>query len=138
MKTVDTTFHEKEKKTNEKSGKVEFFLPKGYEVKEESPTNIILKGGSNTYILFINPQEEPSSDVVYKATIDQYKNLDINKTYKQDHKFGFLTIKQLDNDKNEMTIGVGGAKITTQVKTSKLVEESKVMMQMVNSVNYNQ
>lgn len=136
LKSVDTTFHEKEKKPNEKSGKIEFFLPKGYKVTEEAPANIILKHGSNTYILFINPQEGTSSDVVYKATVAQYKKLYSKKTFTKDHTFGFVIIQQLEEDKNEMTIGVGGAKITTQVKTRNLEEEAKVMMQIVNSVVY--
>ncbi len=137
IKTVETTFNENVKKPNENSGKIEFFIPTGYEVKGESATNIILKNGNDTYILFINPQEDRSSKVVYQATVDQYKKLDTNKTYMNNNKFGFLTIKQLDNNQNEMTIGVGGAKITTQAKTSNLDKVSKVMMQIVNSVKYN-
>jgi hypothetical protein len=35
---------------------------------------------------------------------------------------------------NELTIGVGGTKITTQVKTSSLNTEAKVMTQIANSV----
>ena len=54
-----------------------------------------------------------------------------------DNKFGFLTIKQLKDDNvNELTIGVGGVKITTQAKTSDLNDYSKIMMQIVNSVKY--
>jgi hypothetical protein len=46
-----------------------------------------------------------------------------------------LTIKQLKDDNlNELTIGVGGAKITAQVKTSNLNDDSKDMMEIVNSV----
>jgi len=48
-----------------------------------------------------------------------------------------LTIKQLKDDNvNELTIGVGGVKITTQAKTSDLNDYSKIMMQIVNSVKY--
>lgn len=135
IKTVQTTFNEKEKKPNKKSGKIHFYLPASYEIKDESPTNIILKKGADTYILFINPQEETSSDVNYKATVDQYKALDTNEKFTHDNKLGFLTIKQLKDDNlNELTIGVGGAKITTQVKTSNLNDDSKDMMEIVNSV----
>lgn len=136
IKTVKATFNEKEKKPNKKSGKIQFYLPAGYEIKDESPNNIILKKGSDIYILFINPQENTTSDVVYKATIEQYKKLDTNEKFTDNHKLGFLTIKHLDDDKNELTIGSGGAKITSLVKTSNLVNDSKVMTQIVNSLKY--
>ncbi|MEH7353682.1 hypothetical protein V7150_08895 [Neobacillus drentensis] len=138
IKTVKTTFNEKEKKPNKKSGNVNFYLPSGYSIKDQTPNNIILQNGSDTYILFINPHEDTSSEVVYKATIEQYKKLDTNEKYtNNENKFGFMTIKQLKDDNlNEITIGVGGTKITTQVKTSDLNNESKIMMQIVNSVKY--
>jgi hypothetical protein len=135
IKTVKATFNEKGKNPNKKSGKIHFYLPAGYEIKDESPNNIILQNGSDTYIFFINPQEDTSSDVVYKATVEQYKKLDTNETFINNNKLGFLTIKHLnDNKMNELTIGVGGAKITTQVKTSNLEDDSKIMMEIVNSV----
>ncbi|MFK9091145.1 hypothetical protein [Bacillus salipaludis] len=137
IKTVKTTFYEKAKKANKKSGEIQFYLPAGYEIKDESANNIILKNDSDTYILFINPQEDTSSDVVYHATVEQYKELDTNETFTKDNKFGFLTIKQLDENKtNELIIGVGGAKITAQIKTSDMNEDSKAMIQIANSVKY--
>lgn len=136
IKTVNITFHEKAKKPSKKSEKIHFYLPFGYEIDDTTPNNIILKNGSKTYILFVNPQEGPSSEVVYKTTVEQYKKLDTNEKFTDDKMFGYLTIKKLKDDMNEMTVGVGGAKITTQVKTSSLEEESKAMTQIVHSVTY--
>ncbi|WHY85022.1 hypothetical protein QNH39_20585 [Neobacillus novalis] len=135
VKTAKAIFKEQEKKPNQKNEKTHFYLPSGYSIKDKTTNNIILQNGADTYILFINPQEDSSSDVVYKATVDQYEKLDTNEKFTNDNKFGFLTIKQLkDNSLNELTIGVGGAKITTQAKTSNLNEDAKVMMEIVNSV----
>lgn len=127
-------FNEKAKKPNKESGEISFYLPFGYEVKEESPHNIIIKNGSKTYILFHNPQEDAVSDVVYKSTLDQYEDIDIKEQFKKKDQFGFLIIKHLEDDMNEMTIGVGGTKITTQVKTSSLKNEATAMTQMVKTV----
>ncbi|WP_284036174.1 hypothetical protein [Neobacillus sp. 114] len=136
IKTVNTTFHEKAKKPTKKSDKIHFYLPFGYEIDDTTPNNIILKNGSKTYILFVNPQESASSNVVYKTTVEQYKKLDTNEKFIDDKMFGYLTVKKLKDDMNEMTVGVGGAKITTQVKTSSLEEEAKAMTQIVHSVTY--
>ncbi len=122
-------------KSNYRSGEFSFYLPFGYEVKDQSPNNIIIKNGSKTYILFINPKESASSDVVYKATAAKYKKLETNETFKNKSKFGYLLIHPLQDDKNELTVGVGGSKITTQTNTGSLEEEAKAMMKMVNSVS---
>jgi hypothetical protein len=134
-KAVKNTFNSKTvNKPNYHSGKFSFYLPFGYEVKNKYPNNIIIKNGSKTYILFINPKEKSSSDVVYKATAAKYKKPEMNKTFKSNNKFGYLLIHQLPNDKNELTIGVGGSKMTTQTLTGSLEEESKMMMKIVKSV----
>jgi hypothetical protein len=134
IKTVKETLKEKTKKPNNKSEKLRFYLPFGYEIKDQSPHNIILKDGSKTYILFNNPQEDASSDVVYKASISQYKKLETNETFKGKNSLGYLMIEKLKDDMNEMTIGIGGTKITTQTKTNSLKDKAKEMMQIVKSV----
>jgi len=135
-KSVKAAFEEKAKKPNKKSGNIEFYVPFGYEIKDKTPNNIILKNGSKTYILFVNPKEDSSSEVVYQATIDQYKNWDAKEKFTGDERFGFLAIKQAEKNLNEVTVGVGGAKMTTQVKTSSMAEEAETMMQIVRSVQY--
>lgn len=131
---VKEALNEKPKKTNKKSGDINFYLPFGYEIEDESANNIILKNGSKQYILFNNPQENKVSDVVYKSTVAQNKDLEINEQFKKSDEFGYLIIKKLDEDLNEMTIGIGGTKITTLVKTSSMKNEAAVMTQMVKSV----
>jgi hypothetical protein len=72
--------------------------------------------------------------VVYKSTVELIKDLDVNEKFKSNDQFGYLTIKKLEEDLNEMTIGIGGTKITTMIKTSSLKNEAAVMTQMVKSV----
>lgn len=134
ISAVKNALNENAKKTNKKGGDINFYLPFGYEIEDESPNNIILKNGSKQYILFNNPQENKVSDVVYKSTVAQNKDLDINEQFKKSDQFGYLIIKKLDDDMNEMTIGIGGTKITTLIKTSSMKNEAAVMTQMVKSV----
>jgi hypothetical protein len=134
IKTVKETLKEKTKKSNKNSEKLRFYLPFGFEIKDQSPNNIILKDGSKTYILFNNPQENASSDVVYKASVSQYKKPEINETFKGENSLGYLIIEKLKDDMNEMTIGIGGTKITTQTKTSRLKDEAQEMMQIAKSL----
>jgi hypothetical protein len=134
-KTVKEALNEKVKTPNKKSGEIHFYLPFGYEIKDKAPNNIILKNGSKTYILFHNPQENTSSNVVYNATVTPDKNPDTSEKFTENKKLGFLIINHLDDDTNELTVGIGGTKITTQTKTASLKNEAKVMMEIVNSVS---
>lgn len=121
------------KKANEQNEDIEYYLPFGYEVKEEEPNNIILKNGSKTYILFYNQHESPDSKVVYNATIKQ-SEFNYNETFEENGSFAFLLVKNTDDNMHELTVGVGGVKMTTQVKTKNLSAEAAAMIEMVRSV----
>ncbi|CAM3532760.1 hypothetical protein GCM10009865_36320 [Aeromicrobium ponti] len=132
--TAEEAFNKTSEKTNHKNEDIEYYLPFGVEVKEESPNNIILKNGSKTYILFYNPHEGPDSKVVYDATIKQKKDYDVNETYTKDGHRGFLLINSDKKDENELIVGIGGVKISTQSKTKHLSSDAATMMEIVNSV----
>ncbi|WP_409270950.1 hypothetical protein V1499_16445 [Neobacillus sp. SCS-31] len=128
-----TTFNEKRKKPNNKTEGIDFYLPFGFEIKDESPNNIILKNGSKTYILFYNSNEDINSKVVYNASVAQYEKLETNKQFNGKDKLGFLLVERLDSDMNILTAGVGGVKITTETKTGNLAEDATAMMKIANS-----
>ncbi|MBU8879769.1 hypothetical protein BGM26_12300 [Bacillus sp. FJAT-29790] len=130
---VIEAFNSTPKKTNNQNEDIEFYLPFGVEVKKETPNNIILKNGSKTYILFYNQHEGPESKVVYKATMKQ-NEYDLNETFTKDGRLGFLLIKNKEKKMNEMTIGIGGVKITAQSKTKNLSSDAATMIAIVNSV----
>lgn len=134
---VEEAFNESPKETNQKSEDIEVYLPFGFEIVDQTPNNVILKNGSKTYILFYNQNENSSSKVVYKSTLQQKEKFDIKETFEKDQKFGFLLIKKLDEQENELTVGIGGNKISTEVKTRNLASEAAVMMEIVNSVTIN-
>lgn len=119
---------------NSKNEDIEFKIPFGFEIEKETPNNIILKNGSKTYILFYNQQEDPLSDVVYKSTLQQKEKFDVNETFKTKEKFGYLLIDHLSKKENEMTIGIGGVKLTTEAQTAVLSSEATTMIEIVNSV----
>jgi outer membrane lipoprotein-sorting protein len=135
IKAVKASFNsDKASKSNKKNGQILFYLPMGFQVKNSNPNNIILKNGSRTYILFINPRETSSSKVVYKSSVAKYKKMEVNESFTHKNKFGYLLIHRSKDDRNELTVGVGGNKITTETETSHMQDEAKIMMNIVNSV----
>lgn len=133
QKAVKEVFQEQPKDPNQNNKDIEYYLPFGYEVVEENPNNIILKNGAKRYILFYNQHEDENSDVVLKTTTEQ-KNFDVQETFKSEGKLGYFLLKKGDNKVNELTIGIGGVKITSEVKSSSLKNEAVNMMKIANSV----
>jgi hypothetical protein len=134
IKVVQKQMETKPKETNKDLEEINFYLPFGYEIEDESPNNIILKNGSKTYILFYNQHENAQSDVVYKSTLNQHEKFEIDEKWQEKDSLGYLLVENLDDDLNELIVGIGGVKLTSEVKTSSLVTEATQMMEIVNSV----
>lgn len=131
---VGDAFEMEPKAANTENEDIQFYLPFGFEVYKETPNNIILKNGSKTYILFYNQHEGPDSKVVFEATLKQ-NEYDYNETFStKDKHFGYLLINHTDNKLNELTVGAGGVKMTTQAKTNNLSAEAAKMAEIIQSV----
>jgi hypothetical protein len=133
-KAAETAFSQKPKDANNNNEEIDYYLPFGVEVEEESPNNLILKNGSKTYILFYNQNEGKGSKVVYESAKLQNESYEVDETFQYDGRFGFILIKKLDDDKSELIVGSDGVKITTETKTSSLKEDASMMIDIVNSV----
>lgn len=129
---VESEFNKEADKTNQSNDDIEYSLPFGVEKEEETPNNILLKNGSRTYILFYNQYEERESKVVYESTVEQHPEWDANVTFEQDGDFGYLLVKQLEEDNYQIVTGVGGVKLTTESKNLK--SDAVTMMEIANSV----
>ncbi len=81
----------------------------------------------NNIFLFYNPVEGSDSEVVYNAALSNNK-YQYKKTYKKEGQFGFLLIRELEENLQELTVGIGGVKITTEVKTKHMQKEAETMM----------
>ncbi|MHC0038906.1 hypothetical protein [Pseudoneobacillus sp. C159] len=135
IKTVQDKLKEKPKKSNQDVEDISFYLPFGFEINEKSPNNLILKNGTKTYILFYNQHENAKSDVVYQSTLNQHEKFEIDKKYNNNDYLGYLLVDSLEKDDlNELIVGIGGVKLTSEVKSSSLPTEAAQMMEIVHSV----
>ncbi|MGG5252562.1 hypothetical protein ACQYAD_03435 [Neobacillus sp. SM06] len=134
VKEARTILAEQPRKPNQNSGGMEFYLPFGFKIVSKSPNNLILKKGSKTYILFVNPKEKALSDVMYKASGAQYKKLAANEKFTSQNKLGYVLIAPIKDDLNELTVGIGGSKLTTETNNANLKEEARTMMRIIHSL----
>lgn len=127
-------FEEKPKKPNTETEYFSYYLPEEFGVKETNKYNVILEKGKQSYILFVNLKEEPNSQVSYEALARQYKKPLILKTFDSKEKFGYLFVDEVEKNQYEITVGIGGTKLTTETNKSDIDEDAEDMMNIVISV----
>ncbi|WP_246941310.1 hypothetical protein [Bacillus pinisoli] len=119
---------------NMEEGAFTYYLPGSMERTSSEENNIILSEGKQTYILFVNPLEAKTSNIVYESSLHGDEEYLLNKTYENDDRFGFVQVLELEEGQYEVTVGVGGSKLTTVTKKNNIAESANKMMLIANSV----
>lgn len=134
VETVKESFENPADDANEETENFNFHLPSGSTVKEENANNVIIEDGNNTFILFYNQNVNHDSEQLYEIAVQDDTNLIKQETFKDEDRFGYFVIRKLDEDQFELTVGIGGIKMTTQTVKDDLVDNSELMMDVVSSV----
>ncbi|MFC0270340.1 hypothetical protein ACFFIX_02550 [Metabacillus herbersteinensis] len=131
---VQQGFKAEPQKPNEDGGPFSYFLPEGFEIKKTKNSNILLEEDGQRFILFSNENEENNSQVSYQTLASQYKNPVIQETIEDKNRFGYVFVNEIEKNTYEVTIGIGGTKMTTETKSQNVAESAKMMMTIVSSV----
>ncbi|RYG71549.1 hypothetical protein EU245_13820 [Lentibacillus lipolyticus] len=133
--TAEKLFHADDAvEANKELDTFSMYVPAGLEVDKEELSNVILKDGNQTYIVFYNNLEGPKSKLSYKAAAKEDKALLLER-FKDKNKFGYIRIMPADKeDKYELQLGVGGVKITTYTPKKSLESDAEEMMKMARSI----
>lgn len=138
MAEVKTAFEQEPEKPNEQTDRLEFYLPGGYTVEKPSDEhNIIITKGSNSFVLFVNPNESADSRLFYdlqKANPEQKWVAD--ETFEENGRFGFATVRTIAEDRYELVTSAGGVKMTTISEESKIDDNMEWMMKTVRSIGH--
>lgn len=136
MSVIKEAFQASPATANETVEQFSFYLPESFKVESHSGNNLILKEGSQTYILFLNPNEKRTSTLLYEKAIDSAVELVIDETSESDREFKYTIVNKIDDKTYEIIAGIGGVKVTTHVESSKVAESAKKMVEIVQSVQY--
>ena len=135
--TLDETkqaFESTPKKVNEHTELFSYYLPKGFTIKKTDEFNVLLEKGKQSYILFVNEKELSNSKVSYETLAEQSTNPFISQTFENQNRFGYLFVNQLGKNKFEVTVGLGGTKVTTESKANDVSVDARNMVEIVTSV----
>lgn len=120
--------------SNHKVDEFSLYLPERMQVKEADKSNVILKDGDQTFIVFYNSLEDASSRLGYKAAKTESSLL--LESFKDDEKFGYIRVRSHNEEENyELQVGVGGVKVTTYTSKEQLDKDSKALMKVARSIS---
>lgn len=126
-------FQNKPLKSDNNIQGISIFLPQGFIIETEEATNFVVKKGSQRYLIYVNRLEKKTSKQVYQNVLNTGAHFTINETFKDGYRFGFLLAEKTD-DKIELTVGVGGFKMTTMTTRSNMAADARNMMRIINSI----
>lgn len=137
IKEAKEIFQGEPAEPKEQIGNVELFVPGGFSIQEESDeTNIVLVDKSNSYILFINPNEQQDSHLFYDLLQSEKKDVIFaEETFEQNGRFGFVAVISTGEEQTfEIMTSIGGVKMTTLSDKNDISKNMKQMMKIVRSV----
>lgn len=124
-----------DKQINDEVQGVSLYKPSGFTIEETSdPQNIVMKKGDETFILFINPNEDRQSRLFYDLLASNENDERFEEVFSEDGYFGFASIVKLAEDKVELIASVGGVKMTTITKNKNIENNMARMMEIVRSI----
>lgn len=131
---AEQAFNEEPIEPNEETELFSFYLPNKFQIEESHESNLILEKNNQSYILFVNQNEMSDSKVSFEALSAQYNEPFILESFEQDNKFGYLFVDELNDKEYEVTVGIGGTKLSTTAKPNNISDDVKEMMNIVSSV----
>lgn len=131
-------FEAEPKTTNEKMGQTYLYMPNGYVLqKSQNDFQGLITKGDDTFSLLINPNEHDSSTIFYELQkVDPQQLWLADEVFQRSDRFGFVTVSEITEDKLELVVGAGGARLSTITTERKLPENMNWMMKTVRSINY--
>ncbi|CAG9622131.1 hypothetical protein [Sutcliffiella rhizosphaerae] len=135
--TFDEVLKSEKKEVNAEASTFHYYLPPQFEVDTEDDNNIIFAYKDEPYILFVNLFEEQDSKVLYDSIKSSYPQTHLDHTLLEDGRLGYLLIAPVSGEEegmHEVTVGIGGVRMTTVTETSNIENSTKNMMEIVSSV----
>lgn len=114
---------------------VSLYKPAGFTIEEKSDAqNIVMKKGDETFLLFINPNEDKNSRLFYDLLTRIEDDKRVEEVFTDDGYFGFASIVKKGEDQVELVASVGGIKMTTITKNKNIEVNMGKMMEIVRSI----
>ncbi|MGB3260606.1 hypothetical protein [Paenisporosarcina sp.] len=136
IKAAKEAFQNESAEPNEQIENVDLFVPGGFSIEEDSDeTNIVMKDNDESYVLFVNPNEQQDSQLFYDLLQAEKKDVILaQETFEQNGRFGFIAVLPSGEEQFEIMASIGGVKLTTISDKANISKNMEQMMKIVRSV----
>ncbi|SHN04501.1 hypothetical protein [Gracilibacillus kekensis] len=134
IEVAEQQFALESKVQNKQVENFSLYLPEGYKVEEQNNSNLLLNKEEKRFILFYNELETQTSRLNYEAAKES-NNHKWLEAFEEKERFGYINIKEREEG-FEVELGVGGVKVTTRSSKEDLVGDVADMMDIANSIAY--
>ncbi|TFD98281.1 hypothetical protein [Jeotgalibacillus salarius] len=138
LNDVEDIFLEEAERPNTELDDLEVHIPYTAEVAETSEHNAVIEKSNETFVLFHHLNEEAGNDVIYTMTEAVEEEWLVNETFEEKDRFGYVLLRQVDEENYELTTGMNYTKMTTITKLNDISSNAKWMMETVRSADWSQ
>ena len=124
------------KEPNKELENFSLYVPEALNIIEQGPTNVIFQEDDQPYVLFINEFEEPNSQYLYNQ-LPEEDEVYIS-TIETADAFSYILIQKREENEYELSVGIGGIKMTTMTELDHLSGESERMIEIIRSIEEKQ
>ncbi|MEK4230373.1 hypothetical protein [Solibacillus sp. FSL H8-0538] len=135
--SAQTTFEETPVASNKTIANIDLYLPKGFTIEQGlDELNFTLTKEKDSYILFVNTNENQDSKLLYEILMsDTAHGVIQEQTFETNGAFGFSAVVKHSEEQYELVVSIGGVKMTTLSADKKIDAKLAEMMEIVRSVH---
>ncbi|WP_085523073.1 hypothetical protein [Tuberibacillus sp. Marseille-P3662] len=134
VSNVKEVLEEAPKDTNKDRENFSYYKPETFSITEKTQSNIVFEYDDQTYILFVNPNENRESRLGYQSVKQKMDKADRLQAIETGDDFGYININMEKDKRPELIVSTGGVKMTTRTDLDHLAEDAKTMMKVVHSI----
>ncbi|AJD91820.1 hypothetical protein JMA_25030 [Jeotgalibacillus malaysiensis] len=138
LEEVEEIFLDEAERPNTELDDLEVHLPYNAEIAETSDHNAVIEKSNETFVLFHHLNEEAGNDVIYTMTEAAEEEWLVNETFEEKDRFGYVLLRQVDEESYELTTGMDYTKMTTITNLEDISSNAKWMMETVRSIQWTQ
>ncbi|MFC0015587.1 MULTISPECIES: hypothetical protein [Allobacillus] len=131
-KVKEAVLADQVKEPNKELENFSLYKPEDMSIIEQGPTNVIFQEDDQPYVLFINEFEEPNSKYLYNQLPEEDEVY--LSTIESTDAFSYILIQKREENEYELSVGIGGIKMTTMTDLDHLSNESKRMIEIIRSI----
>lgn len=128
-----TEFGEEPSVPNTEAKNIAFYMPRGFNIVEETEYNLLLQRGEQLFVLFHQPEEPKTSTIHLERDREFEREAVTFQVVETDEYTAYFLIKEEDDEQLHVMTAIGGAKLSTLTTYDSLVKDVEVMMDILLS-----